>query len=69
VRIYALMIFEDDKKQYVTPEQSRKEFPTGVGIWTDCAQCGAPLIVPEHGAPFCNGLSASGCGSIPARLN
>jgi hypothetical protein len=63
------MFSDDEAKQYVTPEQGREEFPTGVGLWVYCAQCGEPLLVPEGGAPFCNGRDASGCASIPARLN
>lgn len=62
------MFSDDEEKQYVTPEQGHKEFPTGVGVWTYCAQCGVPLIVPKGCAPFC-GRNASAYREIAARLN
>ena len=46
-------MFFDDEKRYVTREEGLEMFPEGVAVWTHCASCEAPLLLPPDAAPFC----------------
>ena len=56
------MLYDDDEpKRYVSPEEGRKEFPSGEAHFTCCVNCGALIFIDVSKAPFCNGRDTASC--------
>jgi hypothetical protein len=57
-------MFFGEEKRYVTPQEGRNQFPGDIAVWTYCARCSAPILIPKDGSPFCSGI-AGACTEPP----